>query len=279
MAEQMKYAILDTDFVSKTNIIKKEDCVLADEVLTFPEYKFFCHQKMKEELGDHGTMEAQTWLERKISSGEIICYSDKRILTEMREKTGGYCYFYYRLFLKQGCDLFNAGFYTKYFQLLDGLMEKGDFDEDTFLSALQTCEIKIGHGQSYGEVKAYVLLQALRLLYDIEAYIFCSDDFGARQGFSNGAGIPCISILSVFLKMKLIGKTIAEVEPFFQSFVHWCSDRKNPQTHVRVWMFRNGSDKREKVSVEGLLSGIYAGMYQARKDGDLQMVSNFSSDT
>ena len=33
MAEQQKYAILDTDFVSKANIIKTESHVLADEVL------------------------------------------------------------------------------------------------------------------------------------------------------------------------------------------------------------------------------------------------------
>ena len=49
MAEQQKYAILDTDFVSKTNIIKTESHVLADEVLAFPGYSFFCHQKMKGE--------------------------------------------------------------------------------------------------------------------------------------------------------------------------------------------------------------------------------------
>ena len=55
MDEERKYAILDTDFVSKANIIKTESCVLADEVLAFPGYSFFCHQKMREELSDHGT--------------------------------------------------------------------------------------------------------------------------------------------------------------------------------------------------------------------------------
>ena len=49
MAELQKYAILDTDFVSKANIIKTESHVLADEVLVFPGYSFFCHQKMKGE--------------------------------------------------------------------------------------------------------------------------------------------------------------------------------------------------------------------------------------
>ena len=71
MSELAKYAILDTDFVSKANIIKRGDRVLADEVLAFPGYRFFCHQKMKEELDDHGTNEAQAWLQRKTDAGEI----------------------------------------------------------------------------------------------------------------------------------------------------------------------------------------------------------------
>lgn len=40
MDEERKYAILDTDFVSKANIIKTENRVLADEVLAFPGYSF-----------------------------------------------------------------------------------------------------------------------------------------------------------------------------------------------------------------------------------------------
>ena len=47
MSEEFKYAILDTDFVSKANIIKADDRVLADEVLEFPGYKFYYHQKMR----------------------------------------------------------------------------------------------------------------------------------------------------------------------------------------------------------------------------------------
>ena len=75
------------------------------------------------------------------------------------------------------------------------------------------------------------------------------------------------------LKLRLIGQKIEEVDPFFQSFLHWCSDRKNPQTHVKVWIFENGSDKRKKVPIESILPDIYAGLYCARKDGDLQKIA------
>ena len=77
MTEQRKYAILDTDFVSKANIIKTENRMLADEVLAFPGYSFFCHHKMKEELGDHGSCFAyllkSNWSPKKLRRDKGIC--------------------------------------------------------------------------------------------------------------------------------------------------------------------------------------------------------------
>ena len=273
MAELQKYAILDTDFVSKANIIKTESHVLADEVLAFPGYSFFCHQKMKEELADHGRREAQIWLDNKIESGEIVCYSDDKILSEMNRYIHNSCFSYYHSFLKQGCDIFSAEFYNQYFTPLDEMMDSGEYDQERFLTVLHSCENQIGHQKSYGEIKAYVLAQTIKLLYNTEAYIFCSDDFGARRGFANGAQIPCISILSVFLKLRLLGRMMEEVEPYFQSFLQWCFDRENPQTHVKIWLFKDGSDKREKVPLETVLHDIYEGLYYVRKDGDLQKIS------
>ena len=260
MTEPIKNAILDTDFVSKANIIKPGDSVLADEVLSFPGYRFFCHQKMIEELGDHGTRQSQEWLAKKIAAGVIECYSDERIIREMQEQIGNNCFLYFRSFLKNGCNLFHRELYRSHFEALDQYLESGNLTKKAFLSVLQTRESSMS--------------QVLKMLKGTETYIFCSDDFGARQGFANGALIPCISILSVFLKMKLIGKSLEEVQPFFQSLVRWCTERENPQTHVRVWKFASGSDKRVRVPISTLLTEIFDGKYQARKDGDLQMVKN-----
>ena len=228
---------------------------------------------MKEELADHGRRDAQVWLENKIKSGEIVCYSDDKILSEMSRYIHNSCFLYYRSFLKQGCDIFSAEFYNQYFLPLDEMMDSGTYDQERFLAVLRSCENQIGHQKSYGEIKAYVLAQTIKLLYNTEAYIFCSDDFGARRGFANSAQIPCISILSVFLKLRLLGRMMEEVEPYFQSFLHWCFDRENPQTHVKIWLFKDGSDKREKVPLETVLHDIYEGLYYARKDGDLQKIS------
>lgn len=270
MTDAIKYAILDTDFVSKANIIRIETQGLADEVLAFPGYRFFCHQKMKEELADHGTRPAQDWLDRMIEQGKITCYSDEQIICELENQVAEHCFSYYRSFLKNGCDLFNIDFYELYFAALDEFLESDTRDSKIFLSVLQSCEARIGHQQSYGEVKAFVLSQTLKLLHDEETYIFCSDDFGARQGFANGAQIPCISILGVFLKLKLIGKPIEEVRPYFESFVRWCTERENPQTQVKVWKFESGSDKRIREPIVSLLDDIFADKYCARKNGDLQ---------
>lgn len=272
MDRQRYYAVLDTDFVSKGNIIRNQNRVLMDEVLGFPGYQFFCHQKMRDELGDHGTRPAQEWLEKKIEGGEISCYSDEQIIRELKELVHNSCYSYYRSFLKQGCDLFNANLYKDHFNYLDSLLETQNFSETDFLSTLNTCEQSIGHQKSYGEVKAFVLTQTLTLLRDAEVYIFCSDDFGARRGFANGAQIPCMSVLSVFMKLKLIEKPKQDIAPYYSSFIRWCTERENPQTCIKVWNYRDGSDKRIKVPVYTLLDDIYSGKYQARKDGDLQRI-------
>lgn len=64
MTEEKRYdAILDTDFVAKTNIIQADSGdVLADRVLEFPGYRFYCHQMMEQELDDHGTNAANIFI-------------------------------------------------------------------------------------------------------------------------------------------------------------------------------------------------------------------------
>ena len=80
--------------------------------------------------------------------------------------------------MKAGCDLFDGEFYERYFAQLDEYIQSGNEDDASFISILQSCESQIGHQKSYGEVKAFVLSQVIGLLYNAEAYIFCSDDFG-----------------------------------------------------------------------------------------------------
>ena len=38
-----KYALLDTDFISKTHSVQDNGNHLIDRVMELPEYEFFCH--------------------------------------------------------------------------------------------------------------------------------------------------------------------------------------------------------------------------------------------
>lgn len=76
----------------------------------------------------------------------------------------------------------------------------------------------------------------------------------------------------MFLKLWSLGKSFEEVQPFYQSFMDWCLDRENPQVTVKVWVYKTGSSKREKVPIRDVLTDIYVGKYKARKDGDLQLL-------
>ena len=51
---EKKYALLDTDFLYKAHLARNtENHTLADFVMAFQDYEFFCHEMIKEELTRH----------------------------------------------------------------------------------------------------------------------------------------------------------------------------------------------------------------------------------
>ncbi len=67
-----KYALLDTDFISKIHMIQKDnDNHLIDRIMELPGYQFFCHAQIRAELSMHNVSGAVEWLENKISFGRI----------------------------------------------------------------------------------------------------------------------------------------------------------------------------------------------------------------
>lgn len=80
-----KYALLDTDFLYKSHIARNaNDHTLADFVIDFPDYEFFCHEMIKEELTRHQiNPDPNPWLDEKIKSGRIKQYSDRDIVIEL----------------------------------------------------------------------------------------------------------------------------------------------------------------------------------------------------
>lgn len=158
MAEEKRYAILDTDFVSKTNLIQADaQDILADRVMNFPGFEFYCHSMLVEELGRHGTIPAQTWLQQRIADQTIRLYSDKDIIDALIEQVGKNAYTVYVEFLRKSCEIFEKNYYeTHYATLIE--LHNGEFSEEVFLEELKKCDNEIGAHQSLGEKKAYVLL-------------------------------------------------------------------------------------------------------------------------
>ena len=49
-----KYALLDTDFISKMHLIRKDDQnKLIDKIMVMPNYTFYCHEQISVELLRH----------------------------------------------------------------------------------------------------------------------------------------------------------------------------------------------------------------------------------
>ena len=73
-----KCALLDTDFISKLHITRKDNQNrLIDRILELPSYQFVCHKQITIELGRHNTS-AKDWLKDRIEEGSIHKFSDKK---------------------------------------------------------------------------------------------------------------------------------------------------------------------------------------------------------
>ena len=110
-----KYALLDTDFISKTHFIHgdTEKC-LVDLVVEMPGYCFFCHSQIIKELSRHN-QQAIGWLQHKISKQKIQCYTDEEILNELVKIRGDFACSTYTLMLKDACDAFSKSYFKEHY--------------------------------------------------------------------------------------------------------------------------------------------------------------------
>lgn len=169
--QKEKYALLDTDFISKMYMIQKDaDSHLIDNIMELPGYQFYCHNQIRAELSRHNALGAVEWLEDRISSGKIKCYRDENILNELETVYGEMSCGLYADLLQKACQAYSEGYYES--------------------------------GNNLGEIKTYVLLQMLLLTSGEQIYVFCSDDRNARNGIISIGGIKCISVLSAFVRLK-----------------------------------------------------------------------------
>ena len=80
----MKYALLDTDFISKMHLIRKdEQNRLIDKIMSMPNYIFYCHKQISVELLRHNIAGVPEWFETKVMEKAICMYDDRMILDEL----------------------------------------------------------------------------------------------------------------------------------------------------------------------------------------------------
>lgn len=212
-----KYALLDTDFISKMHMIRKDDeHTLIDKVMTMPDYIFCCHEQIGIELLRHNIAGAPEWFNDRVTAGSIRLYDDEMIIEDLLD-----CY-------------------------------------------------AIGTGKNLGELKSYVLVQALNTKLGKQIYIFCSDDKNARNGIVAIGNTVCISVLSSFLRLKKeIGFNREEADPYIKSYMNCCLGKN--QTTFKI---HDTSKERQmiKVPCEQVFYEIFAGKVSEMKNGNLRYI-------
>lgn len=158
-----KYALLDTDFISKTHFIHgdTEKC-LVDLVVEMPGYCFFCHSQIIKELSRHN-QQAIGWLQHKISEQKIQCYTDEEILNELVKIRGDFACSTYTLMLKDACDAFSKSYFKEHYQTLENFDVVTSTKQD-YLETLQKADDEIGKHNSFHWIHA--------ISNDLFVYIF-----------------------------------------------------------------------------------------------------------
>ena len=107
----------------------------------------------------------------------------------------------------------------------------------------------------------------MEILYSKQVYVFCSDDFKARQSIAGlTKPINCISILGVFYKLMKMGHGKTEMQEYYNRLSAFLKN----QTEYRVWSL--SGHQRIRVPIMQVLDDIYDGKFQLLKNGDLQYI-------
>lgn len=263
-----KYALLDTDFISKTHMIRKDDQnKLIDRITEMPGYHFYCHEQIKTELLRHNIAGSPDWLERKITTGLVHCYTDEEIVEELKTIYSDSAVAIYSNMLKNGCEAYRHGYFEENFPRIQEL-DYSKVSKKQFLKELTEDCKTIGPGNNLGELKSYVLLQMLSTILGEKIYIFCSDDKNARNGIVSLGNARCISVLSSFLRLSIDGNmTMDEVQPYIESYLE--INRQRNQTTFKV----HDSSKEMRycrVPCAQVIEEMYAGKFEVLQNGNLR---------
>lgn len=265
----IKYALLDTDFVSKMHRIRKDDQnKLIDKIMAMPGYVFYCHRQIESEISRHYSTDLSEWFKERVADDSIRLYDDGMILSELSDIYGELVQTAYAEMMKTACDTYREGYFEEKFTRLLQL-DYSRVNSEEFLKQLDADCDDMGPGQNLGELKLYVLFQMLKMKLGKQLYVFCSDDKNARNGIVSIGGARCISVLSAFVRLqKEIGFTREDAEPYIKSYM---SCLGKDQTTFRVQ--DSSKEKRLcKVPCEQVFDEMFSGKIEEMKTGNLKYI-------
>lgn len=267
--EKRKCALLDTDFISKLHITRKDDnSRLIDRILELPNYNFVCHSQIRTELERHNAT-AIDWLRNQIEQNGIECLSDFDLLQRLHSFYGKNAASMFLFYLSTACDLFDRTFYKQYYGALE---QKTQLTDEDFVKEIAICDDTIGCDHNLGEIKTYLLQQVLQNEEYLSVYLFCSDDKKARTGISNAGGLPCISALSSFYLLKeVLGMEKCEASLYFDSWMRFHQSKN--QTSFKV---HKNTKEMQLMKMDGyeIFNQIYNGNMALLKNGNLKFLKN-----
>ena len=253
--EVKRYALLDTDFISKTHSVQDDGGNhLIDRVMELPEYEFFCHAQIVTELNRYNA-DTPIWLSEKIGAQKIKSYTDQEILESLSLVRGPLACATYTQMLKLACDAFSKNYFSEHYRAL----EEADYtviSREDYLKELERLDIEVGKKNNLGEIKSFVLLQVLSVMLGEQIYVFCSDDKNARNGATNFEDVRCISLVSVFSRLKEESNwTLADAEPYIESLIAFYQDLELSRRGGKVNIGKYGSTEVDFVTQkEGVLT-------------------------
>lgn len=262
-----KYALLDTDFISKACSVT-DDCnhKLIDVVLSMPSYTFFVHKKIEKELSCYDEHISE-WMQEMQDKGKITVLSDRDIIDGLSSVLAGLSCAAYTMFLKNACDSFSGSCFARLYSELDSV-DCYDISADEYLNILHRLDCEAGNKNSLGEIRTFVLLQYMKMMYEKKVYVFCSDDRDARNSSASFEDIRCISLVSLFARLKKeTGWTLSEAKPFIESYVSFCRDHH--QLTFRV-IESSETGRFVRVPCEQVLTEIFEDKFVELKNGMLR---------
>lgn len=141
-------------------------------------------------------------------------------------------------------------------------LEDADYatiSNEGYLKELQLLDIEVGKKNNLGEIKSFVLLQVLSVMLGEQIYVFCSDDKNARNGATNFEDVRCISLVSVFSRLKEEANwAIDDAEPYIEALVDFYQEHN--QVTLRV-MEASESGRLQRVPCGQVLREIFEGKF------------------